>query len=685
MRRLAVLATLAACNIGPPPGPPPDDVAAGGSAHATPGGSAIAPSNGRVDPWANPKPPPPAPLTTNDMKPLPYIEFSNPSAAEPAPRPTVFGPAPRPPAPHTIVAPPSQAMRALAVAPDGTAAVSADIGGSARLWPTLDGTHEPVIVPMRRPVALAITHAGAQVAILGIDGAGQLELVVTGVLGESPVRRPIALPRPATAVHAITRGFLVERDDQHLVFVAPGGQLLGDVEPPPGTHVAAIAVQGDAMFAVLAGGGAVHGRWLSVEGGLHWGDETGALPIEPRAVALTPNHKAIAAIQHDDKTSRLVLVGLAHGDVLAQGRDLGFIDPGLQPVGFLDATSVLVRFSGFTMLWHTDEPDGDTTELSEERRMPLAAVAGAQAVFGSGANLTLIDRDGTTRYLGFRIGTLSTFAPGARTLLATDGQHVVRLGTDLRDHASYDLPELKESGYNVMALLDANHVLVQSYSRDTYYEVIALETMEAATQPLYERFSAYDVHSHIAAFITTGKIVFRRFAGKTGTFGNAAELEAKDPSSVVLDGDRAIITAYRDDTTYNEQTITHIKPEAGTLKIESDRQRQLQMSAEGGFIPPTTVAFSRSATSPDGALVATLSAGRISLRDTGGATRWTVAANGAFDVIWLRSGELLATGAGLARVDLESGAFTDRRCGWQFGLWNDRIDSFASAQMCEAE
>ena len=34
---------------------------------------------------------------------------------------------------------------------------------------------------------------------------------------------------------------------------------------------------------------------------------------------------------------------------------------------------------------------------------------------------------------------------------------------------------------------------------------------------------------------------------------------------------------------------------------------------------------------------------------------------------------------------VETGAFADRRCGWEFGLWPERIDTFASASMCDAE
>jgi hypothetical protein len=211
--------------------------------------------------------------------------------------------------------------------------------------------------------------------------------------------------------------------------------------------------------------------------------------------------------------------------------------------------------------------------------------------------------------------------------------------------------------------------------------------MEVSTLPLYERFIAYDPPTHVAALMTDDKVLFRRFDGKTGTFGDAAELAVKNVSGVAFIGEHAIVTAYRDDGTYSEQTIARIRPEAHTLKVLRTAKHPLQMTGDEGatFIPPTTEPFTRTAKSADGTLVATLAAGRMTLRDAAGTTRWTVAAPGASDVEWLGSGELFATGGGLARVDLETGAYTDRRCGWQFGLWSDAINNFASAQMCEAE
>ena len=668
MRRCAVLAlvgSLAACNVAPAP---------------PPAAAAEAP-----DPWANPKPPPPSPLIHADAPALPYLALPNPPApAEPSPR--AYGPAPRPPGLHAIVAPPNETTRALAVLPDGTAAVSADVTGSVRLWPTLDGSREPVVVPMHRPVALAMMRSGANVEIAGLDGAGQLELVTATGLGELPASTQVALPRPAIGVWATTKGFLVETDDQRLVFVTPGWPPSTDVEPPPGTHIAAIAVHGDAMLALLAGSEGVHARWLLADKGLHWGDQSPALKIEPGPIALSPGHTQIAAtnLEHD-----LVTIDLATGKLTARAPDTDsnneFSTTDMAPIGYLDDTSVLVHFTGFTTLWHIDA--ASFTDMAQDRRGSVAAIGRSHAVFGEGAELMIADAAGTPHYLGFRIGALTMFAPAGRTLLATDGQQLVRLGADLRDHASYDLPSPHGTGYSVITLLDASHVLLQSYQREAYYDIVALDTMDATPVSTSERLVTYDLATRTAAFTDGAKLSFRRFDAATVTFGKAATLEAPNVSSVTFDGTTAVVGWLRPDDVFVQQKVTHIRPDAGTLVPGRAVEQMVQRGGgeEDMPIEPSPPVFARSVKSPDGALAASIANGRMSLRDAAGSVRWTVPAAGASDVVWLRSGELLATGAGVARVDLETGAFSDRRCGWQFGVWTDSVSQFASTMMCEAE
>jgi hypothetical protein len=96
-------------------------------------------------------------------------------------------------------------------------------------------------------------------------------------------------------------------------------------------------------------------------------------------------------------------------------------------------------------------------------------------------------------------------------------------------------------------------------------------------------------------------------------------------------------------------------------------------------------AVARHRTSPDGSLIATAAGGRITLRDREGHVQWATALPGAIDVAWSGSGDLIAFGSGMARVDLTTGAPLDRRCGWEFGLWEVNEATFEfGARLCEA-
>src|SRR5688572_19947114 len=80
-------------------------------------------------------------------------------------------------------------INAIAVTSDGRAAVTADITGGMRLWPTLDGTREPIVIKAASPAALAIAHDASGFAIAVTDSANQVELVRLDNKGEVRTRR----------------------------------------------------------------------------------------------------------------------------------------------------------------------------------------------------------------------------------------------------------------------------------------------------------------------------------------------------------------------------------------------------------------------------------------------------------------------------------------------------------------
>lgn len=54
-------------------------------------------------------------------------------------------------------------------------------------------------------------------------------------------------------------------------------------------------------------------------------------------------------------------------------------------------------------------------------------------------------------------------------------------------------------------------------------------------------------------------------------------------------------------------------------------------------------------------------------------------------VAWRPNGELAALGGGIAAIDIETGAFGARQCGWSFGLADEPVfDSGVGAALCDA-
>src|SRR5258706_11937427 len=72
---------------------------------------------------------------------------------------------------------------AIAVTDDGRAAVTVDSFGGTRVWPTLDGNPEPAVVSPQRPAVVDIVRVRDRLIVVGLDGAGELEIIHTNARG----------------------------------------------------------------------------------------------------------------------------------------------------------------------------------------------------------------------------------------------------------------------------------------------------------------------------------------------------------------------------------------------------------------------------------------------------------------------------------------------------------------------
>lgn len=293
------------------------------------------------------------------------------SGANAALTPTsVTGPAPVGP----ITSRHGASIAIIAVTDAGDAAVTADTGGALRLWPTLDGTREPVVVTGPPPHALDVASDGDGLVIANQDAAGGLELVRLDARGQVRSRARIANEPVALEVELTSAGALVLRADQAVELHDTSGVLRARLVPDPGTRIVALVARAGRVLAIISDDRQARARSIDVSSGTAtWGELSPKLALDPMLpIALSPDHRLLLGVQPgkrgipalvDRKTGQdtKVLVCMTSAERERRqrltGTDGGFL--GLEgmvpaPLGFVDASKVACLSGGNIGWWTTD-------------------------------------------------------------------------------------------------------------------------------------------------------------------------------------------------------------------------------------------------------------------------------------------------------------------------------------------
>lgn len=589
-----------------------------------------------------------------------------------------------------IKAMPSNPITLMAVTDDGGTVISADLLGTARIWPTLDGFHEPVVVPLRAPTALALTRNGDRLVAAALDGAGQLELVIAKTTGEVERRIAIEAVRPFIAVHAIGAGFVALDDERAIHTIGADGNVSAPLVADPEQHVASLVVRGAHVLAIIESEGKIHGRWVDAGHPPRWGEATALLPLAIDRLALAPDGKRIAGVLLGGR--RVGIIDLATGKQLARTPANESVDPRFGPIGFANDRWLAIEGVSGEKNWWDGEGSLDESFFSES-----TVVVGDRGIVGSqGLGLVVGKPNEYAEYLGYRMGGAPVLRAFGNRLLTTDSLGVIELDANFRTRKVHTLPAPEQPvlSWSNLMVIDERHVLASTYVGNHY--VVYLITLDGKEAKLVVKDgypSEFEPSTQLLTYRTTGAFWLVKFDRETSTFGKAVSIpfDVNDNATIKLldpKKSKGNIAGIVEANGANARVtmIDEIHPEQATSQIHISSMRTVELderwwSRVGDYnklVDPGTPKIR----GPGGKRVE-LRDTRIILTDARGATLWTVPARSATGVLWTDTGRLIAFGAGIAELDVATGALGARQCGWRFGRWPTDLEGFGPAHLCE--
>jgi hypothetical protein len=394
-----------------------------------------------------------------------------------------------------VIAPQGGTIRLVAVADTGDAALTVDNFDQIRLWPTLDGKREPVVVRAGRARQLALGRDADGFLATVLDVAGGLELVRLDRSGALLGRAKVSPDPGFEQVEAIPGGVLARRRDHVLARYDATGELRGMIKPGPGEHVLTLRVRRTAAVAAI-----VHDtetevkalRRIELGGELRW-RETIVLPVELKETfAISPNGERIAGVTAVGDSA--VLVKLAPIPTII-GRTSSPRGVALMS-GFLDGDRVLLPGHDL-MAW-----DKQASKVADEPSSHTQVDIGVSPSVGDGiivsarhAGLLLVDGV-ELHYLGYRELGIEEVHRAADSFAVVNstmhGGNVVWLDDHLRAKRIAEVT----GGASPRVVVDDRHVI---YSPTTSSK-LALRDVEHFTDrelPWGSRFYMYEPTTHV--------------------------------------------------------------------------------------------------------------------------------------------------------------------------------------------
>ncbi len=625
----------------------------------------------------------------------------------------------------------------VAITDRGDAALTSDSFSELRLWPTLDGTHEPVVVHGPRATQLALGRDGDQLCGAILDEAGGVELLRFDASGGLLGRTQLPAQSPIEQVVAIPGGVLVRRADHRIERFDVRGVAAGRLVPEAGQRVVSLAARRGRAVAGITGGSDVRAttaRWVGLGNRLAWGAAI-ELPAPLADLALAPGGRRLAGVAVDptaeaevvgevvELAPRPLVVAWISVDARRAGRQLrGRRAPSEPPIiGFTDDDTVVIGVGG-QLRWesaHAATPWGNETYRTYATDGQFAV--GDRVAAGRSAALQVSDL-AAVHYLGYRFfgdglpATSHRFRDGGGVLLEVDGG-ILWLDRDLRT-----LPVTLDSDLHDVALaLDDHHLLftplIYDRQRPMQHRILIRDTAahtDTEIAVLGEVSAArYDAGTRVLAIAAGDDIMRYRLAfapvvaTPLRTLAHAGALQPfwlTDPA--LASGVVAVVEApsfagariYRIDGDDRGPPVTPgSRALAGSIAAV-DRAGAIYVAGKAVAVyrdartaqPQVLAGVPRiTALSHDGTRFAAGHGNEVAVFDARGLERWRRPVWKAGPVAWSLDDRTLfvaADGGAAVSFDAATGERLAIRCGWGFGLYDREVTaSLNTPSACAAE
>ncbi len=617
--------------------------------------------------------------------------------------------------PETLprVGPHSGAIERIAITDDGGAAYTIDTFGQARLWLSLDGTREPVVVRGGRAarVTLGRTDEGFVAALL--DEAHGIELVRFDREGRT--RGHVTLPPEPGFVDvvAIEGGVLARRRDESLVWYDAGGHTRGQIAPDAGERISGLAARHGRAIAALLGAestGRITLRWISFGTTLAWGTRPRLVAAVEAPIALSPDGSKISAI--DASTKRFEIVDLTSGvGGYAQSIDSATVSDA--PVmGFLDDNTAVCSDTRGTVWWALAQKDPWATSRRGTPSDASDIAVGDHVMLDASSTSLTLTTEASITYLGYRDVGPSVSWPTTTGMATQRGPSSVWLDRELRERDTQVAPSAQ-----VSAIVSDRHIVISEAGR---IYVLDAETREEKPLGAFAEAAGvtFDATSRVIAVTMQREILRYQLQLSPFTVTPLASLTVATGYSqtIVMDpkttrGVIAVLSShdegkvrlhwYRDAPAATALTPTAVVAvKQPSMPIGADQRGvvyfvdraeskllMIQLDHPDREIPLDVGDIATAAPHPDGTIAFVATGNEIIAIDTAtGAHRWKLAVPGIDTLKLSGDGQTLFASAqgGMVSLEARNGTRIATACGWNFGLHDDQVSAqvFAVPNLC---